>query len=67
MFVCEKHGDLKSEWCDMCRKPISCDCMDIETDVFKEVFDFATGKKTVIFILEYCGTCGRIIGGEPVF
>lgn len=61
MFICEKHGDLKTEWCDSCEKLVDCDCRDIETVRFKDlIFDCEAGELCITLYLKVCETCGDI-------
>jgi len=61
MYICEKHGELKTDWCDECQKIIECTC-DAETIRFKDLhYDYKNGSRTVTIYLTFCLTCGKVI------
>lgn len=60
MFRCDKHGVLKSEWCEDCKKVVVCDCSILDSTRFKDlIYDCELGEKTTSIILSYCKTCGK--------
>ena len=65
MYVCKKHGELESEWCDDCQEVVECDCSDVEKERYKDlIYDCAEGERTITIYLFYCGTCGYPISAE---
>ena len=61
MYKCEKHGKLETEWCDKCSEIKQCDCSDMKTARFKDLFlDTKNGERTITVYIKYCNTCGKI-------
>lgn len=60
MYICKKHGKLKTEWCNDCREIIACDCTDKEYTRFKDlIYDCDSGEKTITLYVFHCKTCGK--------
>lgn len=65
MYRCEQHGAIDSEWCDACKKIVSCDCKDQTYTKFKDMlYDCNSGERSVTIRLHHCETCGMITGVE---
>jgi hypothetical protein len=59
MYICDKHGELESEWCDDCKKIVACDCKDQTYTRFKDqLYDCEDGERTITMRLYHCETCG---------
>jgi len=61
MYVCDHHGELKSEWCEGCEKIIKCDCSDVEQCRQKDV-TFAVGDdlQYITIYADICASCGDV-------
>ena len=65
MYICEKHGNLETEWCADCGEFKRCDCSDITCTRIKDfIYDTDCGERTVTIYLHYCRTCGDPTGVE---
>ena len=59
MYICDKHGQLDSEWCDDCQKIFKCDCSDIDYARYRDIhYDCKSGGRTATVWLYFCETCG---------
>ena len=63
MYICDIHGKLDSEWCDICGKIIKCDCSTFYYDYFYRTYGEKTAKGVDITI-KYCANCEKFIGVE---
>lgn len=60
MYRCEKHGELKNEWCAQCGDIVRCDCSNLTDTRFKDLtYDTESGEHTVTIYLTHCDTCGN--------
>lgn len=63
MYKCEKHGELTNSWCEECHECKKCDCRNTDTNRYKDMYlECEEGTKTFTIYVEYCETCGEIIG-----
>ena len=61
MYRCEKHGELKGEWCGECEDFKNCDCSETIQMRFKDLtFDCEDGEKTITIYVKHCETCGDV-------
>ena len=59
MYKCDKHGDLKTGWCNDCQKVLKCDCSESTYTRFKDlIYDCEDGERTTTIRLYHCSTCG---------
>ncbi len=60
-YNCEKHGHLKTAWCDKCKKICKCDCKDRTFTKFSYLtYSCEDGEKKVIVTIHHCVICGEI-------
>ena len=63
MYICEIHGNLNIEWCDMCNTIVKCDCKDIVTTRLKDIaYECDDGGRNVTIYMAYCKCCGKAKG-----
>lgn len=61
MYICEKHGEQETDWCEECEILLSCDCSDLEETRFKDLrIDSNSGEKTFTIYVEHCINCGNV-------
>lgn len=61
MYICEEHGQLESEWCDICEKIFECDCLDRRFVQVKDVvLDYKDIEKTITINIFICNSCGEV-------
>ena len=62
MYICDKHGELASEWCNECSQTYSCNHSVVDTIRFKDLlYECDRGDFNITIWLKFCKTCG-----EPV-
>lgn len=60
-YICDIHGELSSEWCELCGKIVDCDCKQQTYTRFKDlIYDCDAGERTVTIRVYHCETCGEI-------
>lgn len=68
MYICEEHGQLESEWCDICEKHIRCDCKDQTCSRVKDIeYEWDNGSRSITINIFHCETCGLISHIEERF
>ena len=60
MYICEKHGELKTDWCDDCGQTVKCDCSTIIS--FNGYIEHPFQNRQIEIVLECCKNCGDIVG-----
>lgn len=65
MYKCKIHGELKTEWCDECKKIVQCDCSDADYQKISGLhYDTNQGERSLEIKVIFCATCGKLSGVE---
>lgn len=65
MYICEEHGKIECDWCDMCEKSIMCDCKDKTISKIKDIsYECNDGERNITIKIHHCETCGNVFGVE---
>ena len=60
MYICNKHGRLKTEWCDECQKCYICNCVSLTKTYFNDLhINSERGESTLSIYVEHCSVCGQ--------
>ena len=55
MYNCKIHGNLKTEWCDKCKKICKCNCFDLVISRYKDlILSCEKGEITFTIYVTYC-------------
>jgi len=61
MYICEKHGEIDSEWCDDCMKTTGkCDHRERTGWSWSSLFYGMNIDRCTDITMEYCDFCGEI-------